>query len=351
VAFGDIFRLGSGYSDTAVRGFPHALLAGKQAWIQKTSGPGGLMSYWYAFAGDPARTPAGGTAPYEELPPAPDEEAPYFVARTPVPGATNVSTTTSVTVRFNEAVLGVGSNNTVLRDNSTSAVVAATVTYDPATFTASLVPNAPLMANRLYRMAMSGSIVDTTGNPLPFSQWYFTTGASANAGFTNQVTFNPWRTVAFSAGTHTGYLYSSSGGVTGSKSYTLAAGSSASAAGRATINGTSHVLIANGVWANYWMPESGVVVLQVELAPPPAVNETYDPPRTLYLAAGTYVGRQFSSTGAITASKSYTLAAASSAPTSRRSTITGQSGTWFYITAGVWAGYWIPESSATTLAP
>jgi hypothetical protein len=81
------------------------------------------------------------------------------------------------------------------------------------------------------------------------------------------------------------------------------------------------------------------------------VNETYDPPRTLYLAAGTYVGRQFSSTGAITASKSYTLAAASSAPTSRRSTITGQSGTWFYITAGVWAGYWIPESSATTLAP
>ena len=29
------------------------------------------MSYWYAFAGDPSRTPNGGTAAYEPLPPPP----------------------------------------------------------------------------------------------------------------------------------------------------------------------------------------------------------------------------------------------------------------------------------------
>jgi len=85
------------------------------------------------------------------------------------------------------------------------------------------------------------------------------------------------------------------------------------------------------------------------LPPPVPMLETYNPPRTLYFAAGTYVGRQFNATGAITASLSYTLASASNAPTSQRSTIPNQAGTWYYITAGVWAGYWIQESAATTL--
>jgi spore germination protein YaaH len=84
---------------------------------------------------------------------------------------------------------------------------------------------------------------------------------------------------------------------------------------------------------------------------PLPVSETYDPPRTLYFAAGTYVGRQFNATGAITASLPYTLANPSNAPTSQRSTIPNQPGSWYYITAGVWAGYWIQESAATVLGP
>ena len=71
VALGDIFRMGNGFSESAIRGFPHGLSSGKQLWIQKTSGPGGLLSYWYAFAGDPSRTPAGGTTTYQPLPPPP----------------------------------------------------------------------------------------------------------------------------------------------------------------------------------------------------------------------------------------------------------------------------------------
>ena len=104
------------------------------------------------------------------------------------------------------------------------------------------------------------------------------------------------------------------------------------------------------MWAGYWIPESaGTTLGAAPPPPPPPVSETYDPARTLGFAAGTYVGRQFSATGAITASKSYTLATASSAPTSQKSTIPTQVGNWYYITAGVWAGYWIPESAGTTL--
>ncbi len=82
---------------------------------------------------------------------------------------------------------------------------------------------------------------------------------------------------------------------------------------------------------------------------PPTFTETYNPPRTLFFEPGTYVGRQFNASGAVTASLSYTLATASNAPTSQRSTIPNQPGTWYYITAGIWAGYWIQESAGVTL--
>jgi PKD repeat protein len=59
-SFGEIFTLANGYSATALRTFPHWYHAGSEAWIQRTQGPGGLWSYWYAFAGDPYRMPRPG---------------------------------------------------------------------------------------------------------------------------------------------------------------------------------------------------------------------------------------------------------------------------------------------------
>jgi len=71
----------------------------------------------------------------------------------------------------------------------------------------------------------------------------------------------------------------------------------------------------------------------------------YDPPRSLVFASGTTVGYRFASTGAVVATKAYTLATASSASTSQRSkAIPGHSGAWFYVVNGVWAGYWVQES-------
>jgi hypothetical protein len=77
-------------------------------------------------------------------------------------------------------------------------------------------------------------------------------------------------------------------------------------------------------------------------------GEVFNPSRTLTFQAGTYVGRRFSATGGITASKPYTLSRLSSAPTNQLSTIPTQSGKWYYVTAGVWAGYWIQASPKIT---
>jgi hypothetical protein len=78
-------------------------------------------------------------------------------------------------------------------------------------------------------------------------------------------------------------------------------------------------------------------------------SEAYSPARTLAFAAGTYTGYRFSSTGSVLSHKSYTLARSSSAPTTRRASIPGHSGGWYYISLGVWAGYWMHEGAGITL--
>jgi hypothetical protein len=80
-------------------------------------------------------------------------------------------------------------------------------------------------------------------------------------GEIDRVTFAAPRLVSFAAGAHTGYRFSATGTVSGTKAYTLAKASAAQATARAIINGSPYLLISNGVWVGYWMPESNRVIL------------------------------------------------------------------------------------------
>jgi hypothetical protein len=100
------------------------------------------------------------------------------VARQPAASATNVALSPTVTARFSEAVTGVSGSSMVLSKTSDLVGLSATVSYDPATLTATLQPSAPLLPNTTYRVAMSGRIKDLTGHPLPWTWWTFTTGPS-----------------------------------------------------------------------------------------------------------------------------------------------------------------------------
>jgi len=60
--FGDIFRAGRGYSPSTLTIASHPDAAGAQYWVQRTVISDfhfGEPDYWYAFAGDPMRTPSG----------------------------------------------------------------------------------------------------------------------------------------------------------------------------------------------------------------------------------------------------------------------------------------------------
>ena len=65
-AYGAIFAGGRGYSPSTLTDAAHQDHAGSRVWVQQTTISGfhfGQPDYWYAFAGDPNRTPSGGTAP------------------------------------------------------------------------------------------------------------------------------------------------------------------------------------------------------------------------------------------------------------------------------------------------
>jgi spore germination protein YaaH len=105
-----------------------------------------------------------------------DVIAPSVVSRSPAPNATNVSRLPTITVRFSEPITGLGSGSMVLSNVANYVGLSATISYDPATLTATLRPSASLLPYTTYRVALSSRIRDLTGNPLSWTWWTFTTG-------------------------------------------------------------------------------------------------------------------------------------------------------------------------------
>ena len=84
--------------------------------------------------------------------------------------------------------------------------------------------------------------------------------------------------------------------------------------------------------------------------PPPAGTEVFSPAVRLSIRVGTHTGYRFDANGAPVQVRTVTLAGDSGASTSMRGPLPAQSGTWFYVVNGAWAGYWMRESGAVQLA-
>jgi methionine-rich copper-binding protein CopC len=116
-----------------------------------------------------------------------DTTPPTVTSVSPTSGATNVAINANVTVTFSEAMNAstVGTSTIELR-NSSNVLVAATVSYNPATFTATLDPNASLEAGMTYTARVRGGgtdprVKDVAGNALAADvTWSFTTLANLN---------------------------------------------------------------------------------------------------------------------------------------------------------------------------
>lgn len=110
----------------------------------------------------------------------PDTTPPTVTGQTPAPNATGVAVTTPVTATFSEPIQS-ATLSFVVTDPS-SNVVAGTVTYDAPTRTATFTPSAALAQGVKYTVTISGA-KDLSGNPLAApATWSFTTSLPFAAG-------------------------------------------------------------------------------------------------------------------------------------------------------------------------
>ena len=107
-----------------------------------------------------------------------DTVPPTVTARTPAPNATKVPPSTTVTATFSEPVNPSSLSFTLRGPNNTT--VAATMTYDATSRTATLRPNAPLAQSTTYTASVSAA--DVAGNQMSTPvTWSFTTSGPATS--------------------------------------------------------------------------------------------------------------------------------------------------------------------------
>ncbi len=105
-----------------------------------------------------------------------DAGSPTVTTESPTSGGTSVGLSTPVTATFSEPVQA-GTIIFTLTPSGGSPV-AATVTYSPATFKATLTPSSPLSASTTYKASVSGA--DVEGDSMVASSWSFTTGSASS---------------------------------------------------------------------------------------------------------------------------------------------------------------------------
>jgi Domain of unknown function (DUF4082)/Bacterial Ig-like domain/Bacterial Ig domain len=189
----------------------------------------------------------------------PDTTPPTVTGVTPTNGSTGVAANTAVTATFSEAMdsTTISTSSFELR-NPSNTLIASTVTYSSATRTATLTPTAALANSTTYTATVKGGgtdprVKDVAGNALASNfVWSFTTGAappppppsttiwaptatpagadpdisavevgtkfrSDVAGFITGIRFYKF---AANGGTHTGHLWSSTGTLLATATFT-----------------------------------------------------------------------------------------------------------------------------------
>ena len=270
----------------------------------------------------------------------PDTVSPTTDRAWPHAGATGVRTSATPHVVFSEQVTNLTAATVTLRDAKNGRSVAIGLTYDASLNRLTLRPTANLGWGRRYTVALAGSITDVAGNHLETTSWSFTTAA-----YPARIDFAPTRRTFFAGGCHTGYQFSASGAVVGSKRACLSRASGADASARARISGRSGtwLLISNGIWAGYWVGEkAGQRYVSGWVA-----EQAFNPVRDLAMQAATYTGYQFRSDGSVSATKSSRLWSSRSFTTNRQAVINGR--VYRLVANGKWAGYWLPAGSGLAL--
>jgi methionine-rich copper-binding protein CopC len=93
--------------------------------------------------------------------------APHVVSTTPADGMTGVAQDIVIKFVFDKSMNASSLSSNMTLTDATQAMVPASVSYDDATFTASLTPSAPLAKGKMYAATAKAGILGTNGLALP----------------------------------------------------------------------------------------------------------------------------------------------------------------------------------------
>lgn len=178
---------------------------------------------------------------------------------------------------------------------------------------------------------------------------YAMTGDSGLAGlsdaFRADFPHNGTSTVRLAAGRHTGYTFNSAGAITGSRTMTLNAVSTAPSSDYFKIKNRSglYLRISGGTLAGLWVPEQPGVATAVG----PFETADYVPERVATLPVGPTTGYLFGADGMPSSSTTIVLSQPETAASNQSSTFNGVR--YARISAGSLTGYWVPMARAGLL--
>ncbi len=337
--FGEIARNANGYDADAQRHFAHPDLPGAEVWLQRTDDLG-HKDYWFAYAGDPSRTPAGGTAAFVE--------APRVTKASPPDGDRFVGTGASPRAYFSTSVDGLEPSGFALYD-SFGFRVPATVKWSVGKLRATLDPRAPLVTKEWYTVRLNGDVHGAWGVLDPL-EWRFRTKNDGGDSVSGR--WSSAKGLAVGRGTHTGYRFDADGGVTERLTATLAGDSLVTTNTLRKLPNQSGYWfhVTDGAWDGYWMRRSDVVRLADDAAAAEPATATFDSPRLVTVKKGTHTAYQFDAAGTMTDERTVTRTWTTELEAAGLEAVANQSGTWFRVTSGTWDGYWIRSSDVVLLA-
>ena len=110
-----------------------------------------------------------------------DTRGPTLVSTSPVNAATNVAVNSTISALFSEPLnpLALDATTFQVTVDGFSGILPGTLSAagNGVTFT----PLSPLPPNRIVRAYVTAPLEDLAGNDIPYTNWYFTTGATADA--------------------------------------------------------------------------------------------------------------------------------------------------------------------------
>ncbi|MEW5755395.1 MAG: CAP domain-containing protein [Pseudomonadota bacterium] len=118
-----------------------------------------------------------------------DATPPAIVSRTPLPDETDVVTTTTISVTFDEPLIDTLIDNRSLTISENGVALAGSVAYDSNSRRITFTPLRPLSENTRYTAMLAG-VQDLAGNVAQGESWSFTTGSQYNLGTTDQHTID-----------------------------------------------------------------------------------------------------------------------------------------------------------------